>query len=266
MFSLSSCKVGASIAVSDLARARRFYEDVLGLAAEIDAGDNVEYRCAEDTMVYVFESPNAGTAQATLASWRVEDIDVAVEQLGTQGVVFERYATGPVVTDDRGVASFGDNRIAYFKDPDGNVLSIAEVATAGVSPLGATTVATRLPARDLARAQAWYHDKLGLDPSESRPGGLLFQLGPTAFALFESAGRPSGDHTQMAFDVADINAVVHELQERGVEFDDVDVPGLRTVDKIADIDGNYRSKGTAERGAWFRDCEGNLLGIGQSVP
>ena len=52
---------------------------------------------------------------------------------------------------------------------------------------------------------------------------------------------------------------------RGVEFDDVDAPGLRTVEKIADIDGNYPSKGTAERGAWFRDSEGNLIGIGQTV-
>jgi hypothetical protein len=83
--------------------------------------------------------------------------------------------------------------------------------------------------------------------------------------LFASTGRPSGDHTQMAFDVVDVEATVRELQRRGVEFDDVDAPGMRTVDQIADIDGNYPSKGSAERGAWFRDSEGNLIGVGQSL-
>ena len=62
-----------------------------------------------------------------------------------------------------------------------------------------------------------------------------------------------------------MDAAVEQLAAQGVEFDDVDAPGLRTVGKIADVDGNYPSKGTAERGAWFRDCEGNLIGIGHSV-
>ncbi len=90
-------------------------------------------------------------------------------------------------------------------------------------------------------------------------------MGATSFALFESTGKPSGDHTQIAFDVADIDGAVAELRRRGVEFETVDVPGMRTIGGIADIAGNYPSKGTAERGAWFRDSEGNLLGIGQSL-
>jgi hypothetical protein len=85
------------------------------------------------------------------------------------------------------------------------------------------------------------------------------------FALFESAGAPSGQHTQLAFEVEDIEAVVAELRRRGVVFESYDFPGLTTVDGIVDIDGNYPSKGTGERGAWFRDSEGNLLGIGQPV-
>jgi catechol 2,3-dioxygenase-like lactoylglutathione lyase family enzyme len=131
--------------------------------------------------------------------------------------------------------------------------------------LDATSVATRLPAQDLERARRWYRDKLGLEPAEARPGGLLYRVGATSFALFESRGKASGDHTQMAFDVEDIDAVVNRLRERGVEFEEVDAPGLRTVGGIADIDGNYPSKGTAERGAWFRDSEGNLLGVGQPL-
>jgi catechol 2,3-dioxygenase-like lactoylglutathione lyase family enzyme len=127
------------------------------------------------------------------------------------------------------------------------------------------SVATRLPAQDLDRARRWYHDKLGLDPAEERPGGLWYRLGATSFVVFASTGEASGDHTQMAFDVSDLDAAVTELRSRGVEFEDVDTPGLRTVDGIAEIAGNYPSKGTGERGAWFRDSEGNLLGIGESV-
>ncbi|HEX5620238.1 MAG TPA: hypothetical protein VFX51_17595, partial [Solirubrobacteraceae bacterium] len=64
----------------------------------------------------------------------------------------------------------------------------------------------------------------------------------------------------------DIDATVAELRRRGVEFDDVDVPGLKTVDGIAEVEGNYPSKGsTGERAAWFRDSEGNLLGLGEPV-
>jgi catechol 2,3-dioxygenase-like lactoylglutathione lyase family enzyme len=264
MFSLSRCKVGASVAVSDMARARRFYEGTLGLVAETDSGDNVGYRCADDSMIHVFLSPHAGTARATVAGWRVDDMDAAVAELGAQGVSFERYTSGPIVTDDRGIASFaGGNKVAYFKDPDANILSIAYAPSRSDAPLETASVATRLPAQDLARARDWYRDKLGLEAVEERPGGLLYRLGATYFALFESNGKPSGDHTQMAFDVSDIEAAVTELKRRGVEFEDVEVPGLRTVGGIADIEGNYPSKGTGERGGWFRDSEGNLLGIGQ---
>ena len=126
-------------------------------------------------------------------------------------------------------------------------------------------VATRLPAQDLERARAFYADKLGLEPIEERPGGLRYQCGSGRFSLFESAGAPSGDYTQMAWEVDDIEAVVEELWRRGVVFEEVDVPGLRTVDGIAEVEGNYPSAGVGELAAWFRDSEGNLLGIGQAV-
>jgi hypothetical protein len=59
---------------------------------------------------------------------------------------------------------------------------------------------------------------------------------------------------------------VAELKQRGVVFEDVDVPGLETTDSIAEVQGNYPSKGsTGERAAWFRDSEGNLLGVGQPL-
>lgn len=131
--------------------------------------------------------------------------------------------------------------------------------------LADSQVATRLPVNDLERAREFYSAKLGLEPTEERPGGLLYRCGGGCFALFESEGAPSGTHTQMGWEVADIDATVTTLRARGVVFEEYDLPGLKTVDGIAEIDGNYPSKGAGERAAWFRDSEGNLLGIGQPV-
>jgi catechol 2,3-dioxygenase-like lactoylglutathione lyase family enzyme len=127
-------------------------------------------------------------------------------------------------------------------------------------------VATRLPAQDLGRARTFYSERLGLDPVEERPGGLLYRCGEAEFGLFESSGEPSGQHTQMGWEVEDIEATVKELSDHGVVFEEYDLPGLTTHDGIAEIEGNYPSKGTGERAAWFRDSEGNMLGIGQPIP
>lgn len=131
--------------------------------------------------------------------------------------------------------------------------------------LGNAKVATRLPAQDLERARAFYSEKLGLEPAEERPGGLRYRVAGGEFAIFQSGGAPSGEHTQMGFEVEDLEAAVAELRQRGVVFEEYDFPGLTTVGGIADIEGNYPSKGTGERGAWFRDSEGNMLGLGQPV-
>lgn len=126
-------------------------------------------------------------------------------------------------------------------------------------------VATRLPAQDLDRARRFYADKLGLQPSEVRPGGLLYRCSGGEFALFESTGSSPGTFTQLAFQVDDLDATVAELKSRGLEFEQFDMPELRTVNGIVEVPGNYPSKGTGERAVWFRDSEGNLIGMGQAV-
>lgn len=127
-------------------------------------------------------------------------------------------------------------------------------------------VATRLPAQDLERARQFYAEKLGLSPIEERPGGLRYRCGNGYFALFESSGAPSGDHTQMGWEVDDLEATVEELRRRGVVFEEYDLPGLKTVHGIAEVKGNYPSRGgVGEKAAWFRDSEGNLLGLGQAI-
>ena len=120
----------------------------------------------------------------------------------------------------------------------------------------ATRTAARLPAQDLDRARAFYAEKLGLDPADERPGGLLYRVGGAEFALFASTGAPSGTHTQLGFEVRDIDATVAELSARGVVFEG----------PVVEVEGNYPSKrSTGERATWFRDSEGNLVGIGELV-
>ena len=127
-------------------------------------------------------------------------------------------------------------------------------------------VATRLPAQDLDRARRFYAEKLGLDPVDERPGGLLYRGASGEFALFESMGASSGTFTQMGWEVDDVEVTVAALRKRGVVFEEVDAPGLKTAEGIAEIAGNYPSKGArGERAAWFRDSEGNMLGIGELV-
>jgi catechol 2,3-dioxygenase-like lactoylglutathione lyase family enzyme len=131
--------------------------------------------------------------------------------------------------------------------------------------LADSDVATRLPVRDLNRARRFYAEKLGLEPVEERPGGLRYRTGSGFFVLFESTGEASGSHTQMGWEVVDIEATVAALKARGVAFEEYDLAGLKTVNGIAEVAGNYPGKGVGEKGAWFKDSEGNLLGIGQPV-
>ncbi|HEY7047051.1 MAG TPA: VOC family protein [Jatrophihabitantaceae bacterium] len=120
----------------------------------------------------------------------------------------------------------------------------------------------RIPTQDLARARAWYAEKLGLEPTEERPGGLRYEGRSGVFCLFASTGSSDGSFTQLAFYVDDIEASVAALKARGVVFEEY--PGC--VDSIVDIEGNYPSKGSGERAAWFRDSEGNLMGLAEVVP
>ena len=108
--SLSEYKVVAGLAVSDMNRAREFYEGKLGLSVGIDSEDNVAYRCAQGSVMHVYLSPeHAGKWTATLASWYVDDVERVVDELTSKGIAFERGA-----------------EVAYFRDPDGNTLSIAQ--------------------------------------------------------------------------------------------------------------------------------------------
>jgi catechol 2,3-dioxygenase-like lactoylglutathione lyase family enzyme len=121
---LSNARVGAAIAVSDMERAREFYESKLGLTGGEDAGDGGHtYPCGDGTELHIFPSAGAGKSESTIAGFTVDDVEATVDELSANGVTFERYDE-PLNTDEKGIATLDGVRGAWMKDPDGNVLAI----------------------------------------------------------------------------------------------------------------------------------------------
>jgi catechol 2,3-dioxygenase-like lactoylglutathione lyase family enzyme len=132
-------------------------------------------------------------------------------------------------------------------------------------PLSGAHTVTKLPAQDLERARAFYRDQLGLEPVEERIGGLRYICGPTEFHIFQSQGAPSGEATQMGFEVENLEATLDDLRARGLEFARFDMPGFGASGDIIEAPDNYPSKGTGELGTFFYDSEGNLIGLAQAL-
>jgi catechol 2,3-dioxygenase-like lactoylglutathione lyase family enzyme len=126
---LSDCTVESLLAVSDLDRARHFYEDQLELVPGDVEEQAVRYPCAQGTRILIYFSPdNAGKSPATLAGWDVADLDQTMDDLASRGVVFEQYDQPGLKTDERGVFAADGFKAAWIRDPDGNTLALTEVA------------------------------------------------------------------------------------------------------------------------------------------
>ncbi len=124
---LSDYRVEAALAVSDLPRARGFYEGKLGLEPAEAEDQGVRYQCGRGTGVFIYLSPeNAGRSPATMAGWLVDDLDATMSELESKGVVFERYDQPGLKTDERGVFAGPGFRAAWTRDPDGNTLALTE--------------------------------------------------------------------------------------------------------------------------------------------
>jgi catechol 2,3-dioxygenase-like lactoylglutathione lyase family enzyme len=113
----------ANIAVKDLETARKFYEGTLGLK-KVGAEDEelIVFKSGK-TKLNVYRSKYAGTNQATAVTWAVDDVDRAVRDLKAKGVSFEHYDM-PDVKHEGDIHVAGDFKVAWFKDPDGNILNI----------------------------------------------------------------------------------------------------------------------------------------------
>ena len=115
----------ANVAVKDLERARRFYEGTLGLEKVGEEGEELlAFRSGKSTLL-VYRSEYAGSNKATAVTWTVgPDVEGVVRELKAKGVKFERYDM-PDAKHEGDVHIFGDMKVAWFKDPDGNILNIA---------------------------------------------------------------------------------------------------------------------------------------------
>ncbi len=121
---LGDANVQPMLPVKDLEVAKRFYEEKLGLRSVGGAdGAAIVYRSGGSTLC-VYRSEFAGTNKGTAALWEVEDVERTVEELKAKGVTFEHYDDLPGLTRKDDVYRGGDLRVAWFKDPDGNILSI----------------------------------------------------------------------------------------------------------------------------------------------
>jgi catechol 2,3-dioxygenase-like lactoylglutathione lyase family enzyme len=122
---LTNARIGANVPVSDLDAAISFYEGKLGLKLfERGAGEPyARFEGANGTKLGVYESKAAGQSPHTLASFVVEDVRATVSELQANGVVFEEYDM-PGMRTENGVATMGDTRAAWLKDPDGNILEV----------------------------------------------------------------------------------------------------------------------------------------------
>ena len=119
---LAAARIGANVPVSSLDEAVSFYEGKLGLT--LFERDDERFAGAGETKLGVYESATAGQARHTLASFVVDEVREAVAGLKANGVVFEEYDLPGMKTED-GVATVGNTRVAWLKDPDGNILEIA---------------------------------------------------------------------------------------------------------------------------------------------
>src|SRR6266498_4180590 len=114
-----------------------------------------------------------------------------------------------------------------------------------------------IPAKDLDGTRRFYEDVLGAQVVMEDPGGILYRSGDSTFSLYPTEFAGTAQHTLGAFMVADVEAAVAGLRAKGVTFEEYDMPGVKTVNGIAELGGF--------KGAWFKDPEGNILSVVQST-
>jgi hypothetical protein len=115
-----------------------------------------------------------------------------------------------------------------------------------------------LPASDLDRARKYMHDVLGHDPVSSDEGGEIYDFGGTGVLLYQSEFAGTAKNTALTLITDNLDRDMTALRTHGVTFHDYDMPGLKTVDGVAELGD--------ERGAWFSDSEDNIIAITQPSP
>lgn len=246
---ITEAPVHASLAAEDLARARDWYADKLGWEPSREPPGTLVYEVVGSDFT-VFETPNAGTAKNTVMTWNVPDVADEVARLRERGVVFEDYDFGEYRTVDGVMTDPDGGKAAWFKDSEGNIISLTssprDSRPSSLSPMIATS--------DLARAKGWYEQTLGFVPMFEVPNVVCgYPSGSTTFTVYQTSFAGTAKNTVAAWRLKGIVDEVARLRERGVDFEDYDFgDGDVTVAGIlSDEQGPVN--------AWFRDPDGNSL-------
>ncbi len=123
---LGSYEAAATIPAEDLARAMRFYTEVLGLKVLMSDEGSALLEAGKGSKVFMYQRERT-KAEHTAITFNVNDLENVVEGLTAKGVVFEQYDLGEIKTDERGIAAAGENMIAWLTDPEGNILALASM-------------------------------------------------------------------------------------------------------------------------------------------
>lgn len=123
---LKESKAFSSFSTNDLKKAKDFYEGTLGLVVKEAEMGILELHISGSTPVMIYPKDNHQPAEFTVLNFPVDDIDASVSELSAKGIHFEQYETNEIKTDEKGVFDGGNHKIAWFKDPSGNIISILQ--------------------------------------------------------------------------------------------------------------------------------------------
>lgn len=121
---LNDCRVTANVPAADLDRARRFYEDMLGLTPVDENPGGLVYSTSGGTSFFLYLTDYAGQAGHTIAQWHVDDVPAEVKDLKAKGLRFERYDLPGVTWEDDIATMEGMGKAAWFKDSEGNIMCL----------------------------------------------------------------------------------------------------------------------------------------------
>src|SRR5688572_22255521 len=122
---LKNSPVVPYIPATDIARARKFYEEKVGLVPRDEIAGGVVYECGNGSWIFLYHSGGAGTSKASQAFWQVSDVEAEVRELRAKGVVFEEYDL-PGLKTVNGIMTAGNSKAAWFTDSEGNIMAIIQ--------------------------------------------------------------------------------------------------------------------------------------------
>ena len=126
---LSNMRVACTLPAKDMERAKAFYKEKLDLSPMREGPEGVAYECGDGTGFMIFPSMGESKGEFTQMGFEVPDVREAVAELKKHGVVFEQYDFPGLKTDEDGIAMMGDEMGAWFKDSEGNMISVAQMGS-----------------------------------------------------------------------------------------------------------------------------------------